>query len=53
VAKALQELKEEIVFVGGAIISLYTDDPAADEIRPTQDVDVTLNIINLSHWEEM
>ncbi|MGK0379358.1 MAG: putative nucleotidyltransferase [Patiriisocius sp.] len=53
VAKALQELKEEIVFVGGAIISLYTDDPAADEIRPTQDVDMTLNIINLGHWEKI
>ena len=51
VAEALQEIKEEMVFVGGAVISLYTNDPAADEIRPTQDVDMTLNIINLSHWE--
>ena len=53
VAKALQEVKDYMVFVGGAVISLYTDDPAADEIRPTQDIDMTINIINLSHWEKM
>ena len=53
VAFALKSFKEEMVFVGGAVVSLYADDPAADEIRPTQDVDLTLNIINLSHWEEI
>lgn len=42
VAAALKDLKDEVVFVGGAVVSLYTDDPAADEIRPTQDVDMTL-----------
>lgn len=53
VAKALEEVKENMVFVGGAVISLYTDDPAADEIRPTQDIDITLDIINLSHWQKL
>lgn len=53
VAKALKNIKKEMVFVGGAVVSLYTDDPAADEIRPTQDVDMTLNIFNLSHWEQV
>lgn len=51
VAKALLEIKETMVFVGGAVISLYTDDPAADEIRPTKDIDLTVHIANLSHWE--
>ncbi|MFT0714036.1 nucleotidyl transferase AbiEii/AbiGii toxin family protein [Flagellimonas lutimaris] len=51
VAAALKDIKEDMVFVGGAVVSLYTDDPAADEIRPTQDIDLTLNIINLHHWE--
>ena len=51
IAKALKELKKQIVFVGGAVVSLYTDDPAADEIRPTKDVDLTLHIVNLNHWE--
>ncbi|MCC5932694.1 MAG: hypothetical protein JJU35_00525 [Balneolales bacterium] len=34
-------------------MGLYTDDPAADEIRPTQDIDITLNILSLSHWEKV
>jgi predicted nucleotidyltransferase len=53
VAEALQHIKDQMVFVGGAVVSLYTDDPAADEIRPTQDIDMTLNIVNLSHWEKV
>lgn len=53
VAEALQHIKQDMVFVGGAVVSLYTDDPAADEIRPTQDIDMTLNIVNLSHWEKV
>ena len=35
VEKGLKELNEKMVFIGGAVISLYTDDSAADEIRPT------------------
>ena len=50
VAAALKTIEEQIVFVGGAVVSLYTDDSAADEIRPTQDVDMTINVINLGHW---
>jgi predicted nucleotidyltransferase len=44
VAEGLQELRYEMVFIGGAVISLYTDDVAAEEIRPTQDVDLTINL---------
>lgn len=50
IARALKHLKKEVVFVGGAVISLYADDPAADEIRPTTDVDITLNIASLKDW---
>ncbi|MDO8899156.1 MAG: hypothetical protein Q7V19_16010 [Bacteroidales bacterium] len=53
VAEALKDIKEQMVFVGGAVVSLYTNDPAADEIRPTQDIDMTLNIVNLSHWAKV
>lgn len=53
VAAALKDMKDDMIFVGGAIVNLYTDDPAADEIRPTQDIDMTLNIINLSHWKKV
>jgi predicted nucleotidyltransferase len=50
VAQALKDLKDQMVFVGGAVVSLYADDPAADEIRPTADIDMTLNVVNLSNW---
>ncbi len=53
VARALQNLKEQMVFVGGAVVSLYTDDPAADEIRPTADIDLTINVVNLSDWSRL
>lgn len=53
VAEALQDIKDQMVFVGGAVVSLYTDDPAADEIRPTKDINITLHIVNLSHWAKV
>lgn len=55
IAEGLKELNKNVIFVGGAVVSLYTDDPAADEIRPTADVDFTVNIANLTNlsvWEE-
>lgn len=53
VAKALRELKEQMVFIGGAVVSLYADDPSADEIRPTADIDLTINLMNFSSWTRM
>jgi len=50
VADGLEELKDEIVFVGGAVAELYADDPASSDIRPTQDVDCT---IELSSYKEL
>jgi hypothetical protein len=40
---ALGELKEKVVFVGGATVSLYTDSKT-DEIRPTDDIDIVVEI---------
>lgn len=53
VAEALGTIKNKMVFVGGAVVSLYADDPAADEIRPTHDIDMTLKVFNLSKWNEL
>jgi len=44
VALGLGELKDEMVFVGGAVAELYADNPAASEIRPTIDVDCVIEI---------
>lgn len=53
VALALKELKDQMVFIGGAVVSVYTDDPSADEIRPTADVDLTINLLNYADWAQM
>ena len=53
VAAGLKELREKMVFVGGAVISLYTDDPVAEEIRPTTDIDMTINLANYYEWTQM
>jgi hypothetical protein len=44
VAVGLEELKEEVVFVGGAVAELYASDPAASDIRPTVDVDCVIEL---------
>jgi len=44
VANGLGELKDEMVFVGGAVAELYANNPAASEIRPTLDVDCVIEI---------
>jgi len=44
VANGLGELRDEMVFVGGAVAELYADNPAASEIRPTIDVDCVIEI---------
>jgi hypothetical protein len=53
VAKALQDLRPKMVFVGGAVISLYTDDPAADEVRPTSDIDLTIQLTGYKEWTKI
>jgi predicted nucleotidyltransferase len=45
VANALNDLNEKVVFVGGATISLYPDRPVL-EVRPTDDIDVIIEILN-------
>lgn len=50
VALGLQELRQKVVFVGGAVINLYNDDIASEEIRPTEDIDMTLKSENYFEW---
>jgi predicted nucleotidyltransferase len=53
IAKALGELNTQAVFVGGAVVSLYIDDPSADDVRPTKDVDISLHIATFSELEKI
>ena len=51
IAFALGAMNEQVVYVGGATVSLYIDDPAADDVRPTKDVDISLAIASLAELE--
>ncbi|NOY50018.1 MAG: hypothetical protein GXO88_05590 [Chlorobi bacterium] len=53
IANALGNLNDKVVYVGGSVVSLYIDDPAAEEVRPTADIDFFLEIASLSKLEEL
>ncbi|MDR9487472.1 hypothetical protein [Salibacter sp.] len=44
VASVLGELNEEIIYVGGAVVSLYATDEGAEHPRPTKDIDISVQI---------
>lgn len=50
VANGLGELKDEMVFVGGAVAELYADNPAVSEIRTTLDIDCVIEISSKLHF---
>lgn len=43
VHNALGSLRDEVVFVGGATVSLYVD-RMAEEVRPTEDIDIVVEL---------
>jgi hypothetical protein len=53
VAFGLKELKDQMIFVGGSVVNFYVDEEAAEEVRQTDDVDVTINIINYAALVKM
>ena len=53
IANALGELNERVVYVGGAVVSLYSNDPAADDVRPTQDLDISMEIASVGELEKL
>lgn len=53
VASGLGDLRDEMVFVGGAVAELYADDPASSDIRPTQDVDCTIELSSYREHTEL
>lgn len=44
VYNALGDLRDDVVFVGGATVSMYADQKA-EEVRPTEDIDVVVEIM--------
>lgn len=53
VALALGDLNNQVVYVGGAMVSLYINDSAAEDIRPTKDIDLAFQIATYAKLEEL
>jgi len=53
VANALGELNEKVIYVGGAIVSLYINDPAAEDVRPTKDIDISIKVASFVELENI
>jgi hypothetical protein len=50
VAAALSDLEDEIVFVGGATLSLYVPQPELTTIRVTDDIEVVIELISTAEF---
>jgi len=50
VARQLGPLNEQVVYVGGATVSLYVDTVAAGEVRPTDDIDVVIELASYTSY---
>ncbi len=54
VAKRLGDaLRDELVFVGGAVAGLLITDPAQPAIRPTEDVDLIVQTVALTDYHQV
>lgn len=54
VAACLGEaLREQLVFVGGAVTGVLITDPAMPEIRPTEDVDVVCSVVGRADYHQL
>jgi hypothetical protein len=53
IAQALGYLKNDVVFVGGAMVSFYIDDTSAEDVRPTKDIDITMEIASFGELEKI
>lgn len=50
---ALGDLKDKVAFVGGATVSLYADYPQQIDVRPTNDIDVLVEIGTYGEYAQL
>lgn len=50
VARQLGELSNRFVFIGGAVVGLLINDPAAPPVRPTLDIDVVVAVTSIAEF---
>lgn len=53
VAKALGEINNEVIYVGGAVVSFYITDTGAEQPRPTKDIDISVQIGSYSEMDQL
>ncbi|UZD22843.1 hypothetical protein PBT90_05350 [Algoriphagus halophytocola] len=53
VAMALEELNNDVIYVGGAVVSLYVTDEGAEQPRPTKDIDIAVQISSYGQMDEL
>jgi predicted nucleotidyltransferase len=53
VAIALEELNKDVIYVGGAVVSLYVTDEGAEQPRPTKDIDISVQISTYEQMNEL
>ncbi len=53
VARRLGDLRDEVVFVGGAVLGLLIDDVAATAVRPTDDLDVIVEVSSRAGYYDL
>jgi predicted nucleotidyltransferase len=53
VAQMMSGLGQEIAFVGGATIALYVHSPTAADVRPTDDIDVVVELASYGSYSNL
>jgi predicted nucleotidyltransferase len=53
IANGLAELRQKVVFIGGAVAELYCGDPARNEAQPTDDINVVVEVLTRGAFAEL
>jgi predicted nucleotidyltransferase len=53
VALALGEINDDVIYVGGAVVSLYVTDKGADQPRPTKDIDICVQVSSYAQMDQL
>lgn len=53
VATRLGEINNDVMYVGGAVVSLYVTDEGAELPRPTKDIDISVQISTYTQMDEL
>ncbi len=49
----LEDLADDLVFIGGSVIGLYIKDKNVTDIRPTKDVDCVVKVTSRTQYESL